>query len=128
MGEIILMSDPKVAAVPLRECGERLVDVRCSGQLLIAGRRRDRTGAFAYLRERVSERLLEAQQRLPDGLRLLFVEGFRPPALQRHYFDQYAASLCAAHPHWSAQQVRSAASRYVSPPRSRRTAPGQPLT
>ncbi|MGW7583097.1 hypothetical protein ACWGKU_35535 [Kitasatospora sp. NPDC054768] len=31
MNEIILMSDPKVAAVPVQDCGERLSDVRSGG-------------------------------------------------------------------------------------------------
>ncbi|MER6978777.1 M15 family metallopeptidase [Streptomyces carpinensis] len=116
MSEIILMSDPRVAAVPVREDGERLVDVRRCGRILIDERRQDGSGAFAHLREGVLERLLKAQGTLPDGLRLLFVEGYRPPALQRHYFGQYAAELSTVHPEWSAGQIRSAASRYVSPP------------
>ncbi|PTM94097.1 D-alanyl-D-alanine dipeptidase [Streptomyces sp. VMFN-G11Ma] len=62
------------------------------------------------------DRLLVAQSRLPDGLRLLFVEGYRTPALQRHYFERYADELRAAHPQWPAERVRTAASRYVSPP------------
>lgn len=117
MTEIVLMSDPKVAALPVHECGERLVDVRRDGRLLVDERKRqDSAGAFAYLREGVLDRLLKAQAQLPQGMRLLFVEGYRPPSLQRHYFDQYAAQLRADHSDWSAGQVRSAASRYVSPP------------
>ncbi|WP_210637613.1 M15 family metallopeptidase [Streptomyces sp. GESEQ-13] len=117
MTEIVLMSDPKVAAVPVQECGERLVDLRRDGRLMVDERKwQDSAGAFAYLREGVLDRLLKAQAQLPQGMRLLFVEGYRPPSLQRHYFDKYAAQLRAEHPEWAAEQVRSAASRYVSPP------------
>ncbi|MEU6070796.1 M15 family metallopeptidase [Streptomyces sp. NPDC047082] len=117
MTEIVLMSDAKVAAVPVQECGEQLVDVRRAGSLLVDERKwQDSAGAFAHLRQGVLDRLLKAQARLPEGMRLLFVEGYRPPALQRHYFDEYAAQLRADRPKWSAEQVRSAASRYVSPP------------
>ncbi|MFF7330534.1 M15 family metallopeptidase [Streptomyces sp. NPDC008150] len=117
MTEIVLMSDPKVAAVPVRECGERLVDVRRGGALFVDERKGpDSAGAFAHLREGVLNRLLAAQEQLPGGTRLLFVEGYRPPALQRRYFDRYADRLRAGHPEWSVEQVRSAASRYVSPP------------
>ncbi|WKE68416.1 M15 family metallopeptidase [Streptomyces sp. WP-1] len=116
MAEIILMSDPKVAAVPVRECGERLVDVRRDGRLRIDARKVDGDGAYARLREGVFERLLKAQELLPEGLRLLFVEGYRPPSLQRRYFEEYRAELSAAHPDWPTELVRSAASRYVSPP------------
>ncbi|MFJ5077170.1 M15 family metallopeptidase [Streptomyces sp. NPDC088553] len=117
MTEIVLMSDPKVAAVPVHECGERLVDVRRERSLLVDERKwQDSAGAFAHLREGVLDRLLEAQSQLPQGMRLLFVEGYRPPSLQRRYFDEYAAQLRAEHPEWTVEQVRSAASRYVSPP------------
>ncbi|MBM9505979.1 M15 family metallopeptidase [Streptomyces sp. KK5PA1] len=111
------MSDPEVAAVPVDECGERLVDVREGGRLLVDERKwHDEAGAFAHLRERVLERIVEAQELLPAGMRLLYVEGYRPPDLQRRYFEEYAAQLRAEHPEWTAEQIRSAASRYVSPP------------
>ncbi|MCX5401222.1 M15 family metallopeptidase [Streptomyces sp. NBC_00102] len=116
MNEIILMSDPTVAAIPVAECGERLVDVREDGRLLVDTRNQDPADAFAHLREGVLERLASAQALLPRGLRLLFVEGYRPPSLQRAYFEEYAGRLRALHPDWSADRIHSAASRYVSPP------------
>ncbi|WP_431045714.1 M15 family metallopeptidase [Streptomyces sp. P1-3] len=116
MGEIVLMSDPNVAAIPVAECGERLVDVRRGGSLLVDARKQDPADAFAYLREGVLKRLLEAQAMLPRGLRLLFVEGYRPPSLQQEYFEEYAGRLRADHPEWPDERIHSAASRYVSPP------------
>ncbi|MEU4078172.1 dipeptidase [Streptomyces venezuelae] len=116
MSEIVLMSDPKVAAVPVAESGERLVDVRLGGRLLVDTRKQDPADAFAHLREGVLERLLTAQTMLPVGMRLLFVEGYRPPSLQREYFEEYAGLLRAANPGWSSDRIHSAASRYVSPP------------
>ncbi len=128
MNAIVLMSDPKVAAVPLIESGERLVDVRPGGRLLVDTRKQDQSDAFAHLREGVLERLLTAQTMLPSDIRLLFVEGYRPPSLQREYFEKYAGRLRAANPGWSSHEIHSAASRYVSPPTSRRTAPARPST
>ncbi|WP_406463570.1 M15 family metallopeptidase [Streptomyces sp. NBC_01622] len=115
MREIILMSDARVAAVPVEECGEPLVDV--SGVLLVDVRKnKDSGGAELHLRRGVLDRLVEAEALLPDGLRLLFVEGYRPPALQRRYFEGYGDELRVANPDWPAERIRSAASRYVSPP------------
>lgn len=115
MSEIILMSDARVAAVPVADNAEPLVDVR--EKLLVDDRKhQDSHGAEILLRRGVLDRLLAAQALLPEGLRLLFVEGYRPPDLQRRYFEQYADELRAAHPDWSANRIRTAASRYVSPP------------
>ncbi|MEU5662084.1 M15 family metallopeptidase [Streptomyces longwoodensis] len=108
------MSDPRVAAIPVADCGEPLIDVR--GTLLVDDRRADTTGSYAHLRRGVLDRLGHAQSLLPDGLRLLFVEGYRPPDLQRRYFEEYAQELRADNPAWTDDQVRQAASRYVSPP------------
>ncbi|MET9760719.1 M15 family metallopeptidase [Streptomyces sp. NPDC006372] len=116
MNEIVLMSDPRVAAIPVADCGEPLVDVRHEASLAVDSRKADSSGAFAYLREGVLTRLLQAQRQLPGGLRLWFIEGYRPPALQSHYFERYADELRAGHPRWSPTRVREAASRYVSPP------------
>ncbi|MHC5907390.1 M15 family metallopeptidase [Streptomyces sp. S6] len=114
MSKIILMSDPKVAAIPVEDRDEPLVDVRET--LRTDTLCQDATGAYAHLREGVLTRLLTAQTHLPDGLHLLFVEGHRPLALQRAYFEEYSAELRAAHPDWPADRVHTAASRYVSPP------------
>ncbi|GAA0324625.1 M15 family metallopeptidase [Streptomyces polychromogenes] len=113
---IVLMSDPRVAAIPVSDNGEPLADVRSGGELLLDDSRSDPAYAFAHLRSGVLDRLLQAQLLLPEGLRLLVVEGFRPPALQQRYFEEYAAELRAAHGDWPPEELRSQASRYVSPP------------
>lgn len=78
------MADPRVAAIPVRECGEPLVDVRSGpAALLVDGRRSDPDGAFAHLRQHVRDQLVEAQRQLPGGLRLLVVEGYGPRPCSR---------------------------------------------
>jgi D-alanyl-D-alanine dipeptidase len=116
MSEIILMSNPRVAAVPVQERGESLIDIRREAPLLVDLRKQDDSDAYFFLREGVLERLLKAQAQLPADLRFLVVEGYRPPALQRRYFENYAARLRAEQPGWTGEQIRSAASRFVSPP------------
>ncbi|MEV7616112.1 M15 family metallopeptidase [Streptomyces sp. NPDC089799] len=113
---IILMSDPRVAAISVADNGEPLADVRAGGEFLLDDRRADPAYAFAHLRSGVLDRLLQAQLLLPEGLRLLVVEGFRPPVLQQRYFEEYAAELRAGHGDWPAEELRAQASRYVSPP------------
>ncbi|MFF9852358.1 hypothetical protein [Streptomyces litmocidini] len=64
MTEIVPMSDPRGAALPVTECGGRLGDVRGVGPLLVDTRERDPADAFAHLREGVAER-----RRLPHPRR-----------------------------------------------------------
>ncbi|MCQ8191832.1 M15 family metallopeptidase [Streptomyces rugosispiralis] len=87
----VLISDPRVGAVPVRECGEPLVD--CRGRLRVDARRADPAGHFAHRGAGVAERLERAEKSLPNGWRWLLIEGYRPPALQRQIFDGYAATL-----------------------------------
>ncbi|MGW0605876.1 M15 family metallopeptidase [Streptomyces sp. NPDC002640] len=114
--DIVLMSDPRVATMPVHECGEPLVDVRGRGGIQVDGRRADAAGAHAHVRQGVLDRLLQGQSMLPDGMHLLVVEGYRPPVLQQRYFDTYATWLAQQHPDWAATRIREAASRFVSPP------------
>lgn len=114
--DIILLSDPRVAATRVTENGEPLVDAREVAALRVDTRKTDHDGSYAHLRADVLRRLLLAQQALPPGIRLLVVEGFRPPALQRRYFDEYAAALRTAHPDAGPDRIRELASAYISPP------------
>ncbi|MFE5722344.1 M15 family metallopeptidase [Streptomyces erythrochromogenes] len=116
MTDIILLSDPRVAATRVTENGEPLVDAREFAALRVDARMSDHDGSYAHLRADVLRRLLLAQQALPPGIRLLMVEGFRPPALQRRYFDEYAAALRTAHPDAGPDRIRELASAYISPP------------
>ncbi|MER5373147.1 M15 family metallopeptidase [Streptomyces sp. NPDC002553] len=116
MTELILLSDRRVAETPVVENGERLVDARDSAVLRVDARKADADGSYAHVRADVLRRLLLAQGALPKGVRLLLVEGFRPPALQRSYFDAYSATLRRAHPDASPARIRELASAYISPP------------
>ncbi|MET8993436.1 M15 family metallopeptidase [Nonomuraea wenchangensis] len=116
MTEMVLLSDKRIAEVLTQECGEPLVDLRTLATVRVDSRLSESTGAFAHVRLSVADRLVAAQTQLPRGLRLLVVEGYRPPALQARYFADSLARHRAAHPSWDDDRVRTEASRYVSPP------------
>jgi D-alanyl-D-alanine dipeptidase len=115
MGEIVLMADPRVARIAVADNGEGLVDLGEAG-FLLDPRQADPLGACRQLRAGAAERLARAEKLLPGGLRLLVVEGYRPPDLQRKYFEGYREELAQLHPDYPPEQLRTAASRYVSPP------------
>jgi D-alanyl-D-alanine dipeptidase len=113
---MILLSDNRIAAIPLGDNGEPLIDLRQIPQLLIDERLADPAGAYAQMREGTAARLLAAQRALPAGLRLLVVEAYRPLSLQTAYFEGYKDELRHAHPDWDGRRLHVEASKYVSPP------------
>jgi D-alanyl-D-alanine dipeptidase len=116
LAEITLMSDERVAAIPVANVGEPFADLRRFPGLLLDDRLADPLGAYAHVRAGVADRLLEAQRLLPDGLRLCVVEAYRPLPLQRRYFDEHVGDLARRHPQWPPSQLRVQASRFVAPP------------
>ncbi|WNV86386.1 M15 family metallopeptidase [Umezawaea sp. Da 62-37] len=116
MPPFVSLSDPRVAALPVRECDEPLVDLRGIPAIRVDGRLADGLGAYAHVRLSVADRLIAAQRLLPGGLRLLVVEGFRPKAVQERYFASIASRIALANADWSIDRVRAEAATFVSPP------------
>ncbi|MET8145364.1 M15 family metallopeptidase [Sphaerisporangium sp. NPDC005288] len=116
MPQITLLSDSRILALPVEECGQPLVDLRGLDGVLIDQRLADPAGAYAHLRLSVAERLVAAQALLPPELRILVIEGYRPPVLQERYFAESVEELRDLHPDWSAERLRREAGRYISPP------------
>ncbi|NRQ35951.1 dipeptidase [Nonomuraea sp. NN258] len=116
MADIVLLADERISAVPVRECHEPLVDVREAAEIEVDGRQADPDGDYARVRLGVLRRLRRAQSCLPQGYRLVVVEGYRPPELQESYFAERVAFLREQHPDWPAARAHREASRYISPP------------
>jgi len=100
----ILLSDPRVSAVAVRDLGEPLVRLDPS---LSPTRQLVRRG--------LADRLAAAAAALPAGIGLLVVEGHRPVAAQQAIVASYSAVVRAAHPGASEPEVHRLTSRYVSP-------------
>ncbi|MFC5495711.1 M15 family metallopeptidase [Nocardioides caricicola] len=100
----ILLSDARVRALPVVECGEPLV--RLPAPLSPAG---------ALVRAGLGDRLLAADAQLPPGIALRVVEGHRPVEQQHAIIASYSAELCARHPGIGAAELERLTSRFVSP-------------
>jgi D-alanyl-D-alanine dipeptidase len=100
----ILLADPRVAAVPVRDTGEPLVllprHLAPSGQLVRAS---------------LAHRLERADAALPPGIRLRVVEGHRSPADQRAIVAAYSAELRALRGDVPDEELRRLTSRFVAP-------------
>ena len=114
MADIVLMGDPRVAAIPVTPVDDPLVDFR--GSFLVSSLKDDDNSTLSYLRSELVTRLSGAQAHLPDGYDFLLVEGFRPFELQEHYFSSYRDELQSMDGQLSVEESFQLASRHVSPP------------
>ena len=114
--DMVLLSDPAIAAVRVRDAGEPVVDAGLGTALRTDTREAHHNPLHRYVRTQLRDRLVRAEASLPVGLHLLLIEGYRPPALQRVQFTDYEATLAARYPGWDSERVRREASRYISPP------------
>ncbi len=100
----ILLSDPRVAAVPVLDSREPLVALDPSFG-----------PARALVRQGVATRLATAQTLLSGGLRLRVVEGHRTVADQQAIINRYSAEVCADRPGISPGDLHELVSRFVAP-------------
>lgn len=100
----ILLSDPRVTAVPVRDTGEALVRLDAGFG-----------PARARVRQGLAERLAAAQDALPAGVRLRVVEGHRPVREQLSIIATYSAQLRRLHPDLPDAELHRLTSRFVSP-------------
>ena len=100
----ILLSDPRVRRVPVREGGEPLVRLG-----------RDLSPSSTPVRATLAARLSAADAALPDGISLCVVEGYRPLARQRSIIASYTARVRAAHLDLDPVALERLTSRFVAP-------------
>jgi D-alanyl-D-alanine dipeptidase len=111
--DLVLLCDPRITAIPVRDRGVALVDLAVVG--VAVADRADGDRSHAYVRAPLAARLALADRLLPRGHRLLVVEGWRPMAEQARIWSTYEAQVRLAHPCATAAEVRRLTSRFVSP-------------
>lgn len=108
----------QVSRVPVRDNGEPLVNLA----ELELGLRLAETHPWSsfprvyWVRRSVAEMLADAQRRLPAGVRLELLEGYRPLRIQRRLFAAAYRHLRSRHPRWTPAQLREAANVLVADP------------
>lgn len=101
--------------VPIRECGEPLVDFMkvCPGVLL--DRPRFHYRRETLVRERVAEAINQAVAKLPKDYHLAVVEGWRPMHIQRRMYLGIWQRFKERYPDWSDVKMRRVVNRYTAP-------------
>jgi len=100
----LLLSDPRVAAVPVRDVDEPLVALDPGfgpGKALV--------------RRELAARLQSARAALPSGIQLRVVEGYRPAHQQQAIIERYSAEIRAVHPGIGEPELHILTSRHVAP-------------
>ncbi len=100
----LLLSDPRVAAVPVRDVDEPLVALDPG---FGPGR--------ALVRRELATQLQSARAALPSGIYLRVVEGYRPAHRQQAIIERYSAEIRAMHPGIGEPELHILTSRYVAP-------------
>ena|SRR6478736_622302 len=110
------MADPRVTGLVVLESREALVDLESTGIMRFDDRKRSRNPHVALVREELARRLEHATRLLPAGFGLLGIEGYRPPSLQRLFYDSYAERLRACDLGLDEEAFAHVVSRFVAPP------------
>ncbi len=113
---IISIADPCIVQIPIRECGEPLVDLRSQTKIAFGPppERPDNT-SYTKIRKTVYEKLCEAQDLLPKGLRFCLYEGWRSLALQKELFQEMYQNNQDHFPQLSHAELFAETMKLVSP-------------
>jgi D-alanyl-D-alanine dipeptidase len=112
-----LIADPEILAVPVRDCGEPLVDLceKTSIAVLPPSRKSHPYPGYSLVRSGIAERMLLAQHYLPPGYRLRLYEGWRDLDTQQRLFDEELARVRQRFPSMSVAEAFHETTRLVSP-------------
>ncbi|MCR9191431.1 MAG: M15 family metallopeptidase [Gammaproteobacteria bacterium] len=114
--DIILIADPRVLAIPLRHNTEPLVDLRQQTSIVYGPSPEIPDNQdYTFVRQTIYDKLLTAQQQLPNGYHFCLYEGYRSLALQKLIFDERYGKVQTRYPTWSSDQIFLETIKLVSP-------------
>jgi D-alanyl-D-alanine dipeptidase len=108
-----LLADPCIAAIDVRDNGDRLVDLVTRG--IACSDMTRGTQPSRLVRVGLADRLRAADRALPRGVRLRVAEGFRSAGAQQAIIDGYTQALRLASPDLGDHEVARLSSRFVAP-------------
>jgi D-alanyl-D-alanine dipeptidase len=117
--QIILMNDERVKLMPAFDCGEALVDLSIDQDFicdLSDENMHEKSTALFVVRSTVRDILKQAQKYLPNDVKFLLKECYRPLSLQEFFFARYTKRLETEHPDWSAKKIYDECSKLIAPP------------
>lgn len=104
-----------VRHVPIRECGEPMVDFTTYCPSLLLDEPRFNYTRATYVRQTVGDMLNLASKALPKQYRLAIIEGWRPKYIQRRMYLAVWDMVKTRHPEWSDTQLKRLVNRNTAP-------------
>lgn len=120
-GRYHIIPDRILKAIPIRDNGEPLIDVRkCCRDIVIESNWRSKNSRKCvkigyYLRETVARKLNVAQKVLPKGYNIVLYEGYRPIKIQKKMHTKYFNQLRKEHPDWSDKKLKRETAKFIAP-------------
>lgn len=116
MQEIVLIADPRVLAIEVKENSDPLVNIAFDDTIIIGPPPLVANNSnYTFMRSTVYEKLKMAQSLLPQGLRFCLYEAYRSFELQQQIFDERFAKLRSENPSLSYDEIFTEATKFVSP-------------
>lgn len=117
MSAFINIVDPRILAIPLKESGEPLVDIKQDTELAYGPPPETPETAphYTLMRQTVYELILKAQTLLPTGYRFRLYEGYRCLSVQQFLFDEMSQKIQQDVPHLKGDALFYETTRLVSP-------------
>lgn len=114
--EIVLIADPRVLSIPIKDNQEKMVDL-LHQDIIVYGPSPEILNNTDYTKMRLTvyDKLIQAQNLLPQGLRFCLYEGYRSLSLQKLLFDKRFSEVQERHPQWSKDQLFDETTILVSP-------------
>ena len=116
---VVLIGDERVRTIPVLECGEPIVDLIEAFPALTFDLHRDhvqkQSKSISLARRKIGHMLVDAQEMLPKGYRLLIKECHRPMWIQKNFWNSYSQDLRSKFPSWSESQIYDECSKLNAP-------------
>lgn len=117
--DLILIGDDRVKKIQVRESEEPIVDLRTEFSQLKFDLQRlhvqKQSKSISFGRKTVGQKLIQAQNLLPSGIKLLIKECHRPLWVQKIFWDEYFTFLKNKFPDWTEAQVYDECSKLNAP-------------
>lgn len=114
--KLVLIADPEVTSIPIHECCETMIDLVSQNKIMFGPSPEvENNKDYTKMRLAIYNKLLQAQEFLPNGLKFCLYEAYRSIKLQKMLFEHRFAMVKKEHSSWSEKEIFLETIKMVSP-------------